>query len=335
MINILEINNFLKNIDKNSLLIDARSPKEFQESHIKDALNLYVLDDSQRDMVGTLYKESPFNAKMLGASLINQNIAKYLQNELKSFTPKTKIFIYCAKGGQRSQSFGIVLANIGFRVYKLKGGYKAYRNYILNYLDTFEYNSFVILDGPTGSGKSELIREFENSIDLEKTANHYGSSFGKINGPQPSTKQFQNSIYDELKRVEKFKTVLVEGESKKIGDLHIPDKLYQKMLEAPRIRIKSSLQDRINRIVKDYQDIDAPFFEKAIKKITPYIEKKYIQDLKDKFYKEDYQSCAEILLTKYYDKVYRQRKDCIATVTYKTIKNAKEEIKKIISSLYQ
>jgi len=332
MIKILETQNFLESIDKDSLLIDARSPAEYKESHIKNATNLYVLDNKQREEVGTLYKKSPFDAKMLGASLISQNIARYLQNELKDITPKTKIFIYCSRGGQRSGSFGIVLANIGFRVYKLKGGYKAYRHEVLNYLENFKQDNFFVLDGLTGSGKSELIKEFENSIDLEGLANHFGSSFGDINGEQPSQKQFQNSLYDELKRVESYKSVLIEGESKKIGKLHIPSKLYEKMLKAPRIWIDSPMEDRVQRIVKDYQNIDEDFFEKAISRIRPYIEKRYIFDIKKAFYREDLHKCAYLLLKNYYDKVYKHRGNYAVTIKYTTKEETKREIEEFISS---
>ncbi len=333
MVNILKIEDFLQNIDEDSLLIDARSPSEYSESHIKNAINLYVLDDKEREQVGTLYKKSPFDAKMLGASLISKNIAAYLQNELKEFTPKTKIFVYCSRGGQRSNSLGTVLSNIGFRVYKLHGGYKSYRSHILNHLDTFKYDSFVVLDGLTGSGKSELIREFENSIDLERLANHYGSSFGAINGRQPSMKQFQNSIYHELKRVEKYDATVIEGESKKIGDLHIPTIFYKKILKAPRIWIESPLQDRVKRIVKDYKKIDKEFFESSISKITPYIDKRYLADIKKSFYERDYYKCAEILLSKYYDKVYRYRGNYATVINHTTTEETVSEINRFISSI--
>ncbi len=332
MVKILDIKNFLNDIDDNSILIDARSPAEFEESHIKGAINLYVLNNEQRKRVGTLYKKSPFDAKMLGAALISENVAKYLQNELKDTTPKTKIFIYCSRGGQRSGSFGIILANIGFRVYKLKGGYKAYRHEVLDYLDSFDFDNFFVLDGLTGCGKSELIKEFQNSIDLEQLANHFGSSFGDINGKQPSQKQFQNSLYDELKRTEHFSAVLIEGESKKIGKLHIPSHFYDKMLKAPRIRIDSSMEDRVKRIVKDYQNINEDFFEKAINRIKPYIEKRYIYDIKKAFYRKDLQKCAYLLLENYYDKVYRYRGNYAITIRYTTKEETKNKIEEFISS---
>jgi len=304
----LDIKNFLDSMDKDFILIDTRSPEEFDQSHIIDSINLYSLNNEEREKIGTLYKQSPFKAKMMGASLISKNISFHLQNKLANITPKTKIFLYCSRGGLRSGSFGTVLSNIGFRVYKLKNGYKAYRNYVLDYLNTFKYDNFLVLDGLTGSGKSEIIREFENKIDLEKLANHYGSSFGQIHGEQPSTKQFQNSIFHQLRKMEKYKYILIEGESKKIGKLHVPHRLHQKMLKAPRIWIEESLQNRVQRIIKEDEVILS-------------------------FYQKDLQKCASILLEKYYDKVYKHRNNYIGSIHNNSLQYTKEKIKFFISSL--
>lgn len=334
MVNTFDIKDFLDGIDEDALLIDARSPAEFEESHIKNAINLYALDNKERKEVGTLYKKSPFDAKMLGASYISKNISKHLQNELKNYTPKTKIFVYCSRGGQRSGSIATILDSIGFRVYKLKGGYKSYRNHVLNYLDSFEYNNFIVLDGLTGSGKSLIIKEFENSIDLEGLANHYGSSFGAINGEQPSQKQFQNSLFHELQGVNKYDFTLLEGESKKIGKLHIPNFLYKKMLKAPRVWIESPIEDRVERILNDYKNVDKIFFENAMQKIAPYIEKKHAKEIKEAFYNDDLYNCAKILLEKYYDKVYKHRGNYDITIDFKDINQVVKDIKLFADNVF-
>ena len=327
MINILEINDFLSSIDNNSLLIDARTPDEYNESHIKNAVNLYSLNNEERKEVGTLYKRCAFDAKRLGASYIAKNVSYHLQHYLLKITPKTKIFVYCSRGGQRSGGIATILDSIGYRVYKLRGGYKSYRQYVLNYLDNFKQDNFIILDGLTGSGKSIIIREFKNSIDLEKLANHFGSSFGAINGAQPSQKQFQNSIFDELQRTKDYDFVIVEGESKKIGKLHIPNHFYTKILKAPRIWIDSSIDDRVQRILKDYEKIDEKFFKEAMQKISSYIEKKYALQIKEAFYKNDKQICAKILLENYYDRVYKYRGNYDIKIQFKDIKQVVKDIK--------
>ncbi len=333
MINILEINDFLSSIDNSSLLIDARTPDEYKESHVKNAINLYALNNEERKEVGTLYKKSAFDAKRLGASYIAKNVSYHLQHYLKTVTPKTKIFIYCSRGGQRSGGIATILDSIGYRVYKLKSGYKSYRQHVLEYLDSFEQDNFIVLDGLTGSGKSIILRKFDNSIDLEKLANHYGSSFGAVNGVQPSQKQFQNSIYDELQRTKKYDFVIVEGESKKIGKLHIPSHFYDKILKSPRIWIDSPIEDRVQRILKDYEKIDKYFFEEAMQKISPYIEKKYALEIKKAFYSDDKAKCAKILLEKYYDKTYKHRGNYDITIRFDNISQVVRDIKNFINSL--
>jgi len=333
MINTLDIKDFLNKIDDNSLLIDARSPNEYNESHIKNAINLYALTNEERKEVGTLYKKSAFDAKRLGASYIAKNVSYHLQHFLSAVTPKTKIFAYCARGGQRSGGIATILDSIGYRVYKLEGGYKSYRHHVLAYLESFEQDNFIILDGLTGSGKSTILREFEVSIDLEKLANHFGSSFGAVNGEQPSQKQFQNSIFDELQRTKKYDFVIVEGESKKIGKLHIPNHFYNKILKSPRIWIDSPIDDRAQRILKDYEKVDEQFFEEAMQKISPYIEKKYALKAKKAFYDNDRKGCAKILLEKYYDKVYKHRGNYDTVITFKNIKQVTQEIKSFVKSL--
>ncbi len=328
MINILEIDNFLSSIDDNSLLIDARTPDEYSESHIKDAINLYALTNKEREEVGTLYKKCAFDAKRLGASYIAKNVSYHLQNFLSTITPETKIFIYCARGGQRSGGIATILDSIGYRVYKLRGGYKSYRRYVLDYLENFKQDNFIVLDGLTGSGKSIILREFEKAIDLEKLANHLGSSFGAINGTQPSQKQFQNSIYDELQRTKDFDFVLVEGESKKIGKLHIPNHFYKKILKAPRIWIDSPIEDRVQRVLKEYEKIDEKFFEDAMQKISPYIEKKYALKAKKAFYSNNKKECVKILLQKYYDRVYKHRGNYDTIITYNDTKEVINKIEK-------
>ena len=328
MINIFDIDDFLGSIDNNSLLIDARTPDEYSESHIKDAINLYALNNEERKEVGTLYKKSAFDAKRLGASYIAKNVSYHLQHFLSTITPETKIFIYCARGGQRSGGVATILDSIGYRVYKLRGGYKSYRRYVLDYLENFKQDNFVVLDGLTGSGKSIILREFEKAIDLEKLANHLGSSFGAINGTQPSQKQFQNSIYDELQRTKDFDFVLVEGESKKIGKLHIPNHLYKKILKAPRIWIDSPIEDRVQRVLKEYEKIDEKFFEDAMQKISPYIEKKYALKAKKAFYSNNKKECVKILLQKYYDRVYKHRGNYDTIITYNDTKEVINKIEK-------
>ncbi len=290
---------------ESEIIIDVRSPSEYALSHIPNALNLAVLNDAQRHRIGTLYKQNPFSAKMLGASLICENIARFLpQLESLQITPAKIIGIHCARGGMRSLSLQSILQNIGFRTLRLKNGYKAYRNEVLGTLAKPPKMSFFTLIGPTGCGKSELIVHFKNSLDIESFAKHLGSSFGGILGTQPSAGMFENLLFTRLKELENMQ-VLVEGESKKLGALVLPNALYNAYQNGVKILVSASLELRIKRIAKVYSAIDSVFFNQAMQKIAPFMRKDFWLQAKSAYERGDLECVAEILITHYYDKVYR------------------------------
>lgn len=307
MLTPLEIDAFVTKLSHFDLLIDARSPKEFSESHIPHAQNFYALNDEEHREIGTLYKQYSRNdAKALGASYICANTARHIQTIYQEFKIGTKIGIYCARGGLRSSSIALILSSIGYQVFKLESGYKSYRNYVLAYLESFPHERFIVLGGNTGCGKTELLQHLYPSIDLEGLAKHMGSSFGSVKGEQPSQKMFENDLCDVLHRIDPREAIFIEAESKRMGTLSIPTRLHVKMQAGLRIEITAPLQERIARILKDYQCIDAAFFEQAMSKITPYIKASAKHDALVAFYKGDLHSVASILLVEYYDKVYKK-----------------------------
>ena len=166
MLNDVEIDAFIAHKSSFDLLIDARSPKEYGESHIPNAQNFYALNDAEHQEVGTIYKQVSRNdAKILGARYICQNVAQHLQEIAKQYTIGTKIGIYCARGGLRSSSIAIILSHISYQVYRLKGGYKSYRLHVLTYLEHIPHNRFILLGGNTGCGKSELLQILQPDED--------------------------------------------------------------------------------------------------------------------------------------------------------------------------
>ncbi|WP_394955370.1 tRNA 2-selenouridine(34) synthase MnmH [uncultured Helicobacter sp.] len=285
------------------VIIDVRSPSEFAHSHIPGAQNLPVLSDEERAQVGTLYKHNPFEAKLLGASLICQNIAHFLPT--LGLTPAHIIRIYCARGGMRSLSLQTILTNIGYRTIRLQNGYKAYRKYVLEYLAKAPNMRFFTLTGPTGSGKSELLALYEDSLDIESLAKHCGSSFGAIYGAQPSVAMFENTLCARLKELEK-KKVLVECESKKLGRLIVPKSLYDAYQCVPKIYLHTSMELRVERILRYYQHIDEVFFTQAMQKIAPFMQKSFWLEAKEAFARDNKYKVAQILLEQYYDKVYKK-----------------------------
>lgn len=327
----------MENIDASSLygldidiLIDARSPKEYAHSHIPTALNFYALNDKEYEEVGTIYvNKSKHQAKILGASYICNNASLHLLELHKILKPAAKIGIYCARGGMRSKSLGIIFEQVGFRVYRINSGYKGYRNEVINFLEKTPQTHFITLFGNTGSGKTKLIHRLSPSIDLEGLANHLGSSFGNVRGIQPSGKAFENNLYAKLQSIQNHKTCFIEGESRRIGNLSLPKPLYEAMQQGTNVLITSSMEKRVDRILEDYGMIDSEFFYTSINKIKKYIKKSILQEIIDSFSKDDLKKVAFLLLEHYYDKVYKQPTKVDITINSDDISKALEQLQKL------
>lgn len=317
-----------------SHIIDVRSLREFAYSHIPNALNFAVLDDDEFEKIGTLYKTDSFGAKVLGASLVSKNIAKHLLQLKEIISPKKPFLIHCARGGMRSQSLYMVLNAIGYQVFLLEGGYKSYRKIVTSYLQSQMPHQFITLVGQSGSGKSEILSHFKNALDIENIAKHLGSSFGGILGHQPSVKHFQNLLFTALKNLENAPFVLVECESKKLGNLVLPSTLYNAYQNAPKILIIAPLEQRIQRICQQYGKISPAFFEKSMQKITPFIKREFWKEAKDSYYRGDLKKVAEILLLEYYDKVYK-KESFLHSITFCNIKQVKQEIIAFAKDFYK
>ena len=304
----LDIGEWLEKRSSFEILIDARSPHEFSYSHIKDAINLYALDDAEHKEVGTIYKNDRALAKSLGAKYICKNLQNIIDEVYKRCRVGSAIGIYCAKGGLRSGSVAFVISMIGYRVFRLNGGYKAYRNHVLEFLKGPLSTKFITLFGNTGCYKSKLIRALSPAIDLEAMANHLGSVFGEINGAQPSQKSFEDALFEKLITL-KGEICFIEGESRRIGSLTLPKSLYEAMRSGINVEVSASLENRISCITSDYKSVNKAFFDECIKKISPFIDKEARDEAVAKFNQNDIAKVAEILLTKYYDKVYKKNEN--------------------------
>lgn len=240
-------------------IIDVRSPGEFAEDHIPNAINLPVLSNAERERVGTLYKQvSSFEAKKVGAALVSCNIAQHLQTWFAD-KPKTyRPLVYCWRGGSRSGSLTHILQKIGFDAMQLDGGYKAYRRHVVAELVRLpERFSYRVVSGPTGSGKSRLLQalaaEGAQVLDLEALASHRGSLLGALPGQeQPTQKSFESAIWFALSRFDPARPVFVESESKKIGMLRVPDALITAMRASPCLQLEVPLSARLQLLTEDY-----------------------------------------------------------------------------------
>lgn len=238
--------------------MDVRSPSEYAEDHIPGAINCPVLDDAERARVGTLYQQSPFEAKKIGAALVARNIARHIEGKWLDKPRTWHPLIYCWRGGQRSGAMTHILRQIGFAAERLEGGYKSYRHHVLERLQTLPQQiSFRVVCGLTGSGKSRLLAALQQAgaqvLDLEKIARHRGSVLGDMpDEAQPAQKGFDSQVLDRLESFDPALPVYVESESKKIGRLRVHEALIQAMRASPCLRLDSPLAVRVALLREDY-----------------------------------------------------------------------------------
>jgi tRNA 2-selenouridine synthase len=247
-------------VERFDTLIDARSPSEFAEDRLPGAINLPTLDDEERRVVGTLYKQaSALEARKLGAALALRRIAGHLEALLPDKPREWRPLVYCWRGGQRSGSLATVLSAIGFRTAQLEGGYKAFRALVREQLDILpQALSLVVVAGRTGSGKTRVLQRLalhgEQVLDLEDLACHRGSVLGAVpDRPQPSQKHFDTGVWQALRGFDPARPVYVESESARIGGLRVPEALLRRMrTEARCVRIEMPDAARIALLLEEY-----------------------------------------------------------------------------------
>jgi tRNA 2-selenouridine synthase len=240
------------------LIIDARSPREFEEDHIPGAINLPVVDNEEYAEVGTLHRTDPMAAYQIGVCYSLKNIARHIEQHLSGFGRKSKILVYCFRGGKRSKLWFDALDTIGYKVEKLKGGWKGYRRWVNEQMQTVPANyRYIVLSGPTGCGKTRLLYALEKAgaqvLDLEGVAVHRGSVIGAVPGKeQPSQKLFDSHLLHKMSGFDPAKPIWVEAESKKIGERQLPDALLATMRESLILTVDAAMPQRVLLWREDY-----------------------------------------------------------------------------------
>ena len=241
-------------------VIDVRSPGEFAEDHLPGAVNLPVLDDAERAEVGTIYvQSSKFDARRIGAAYIARNVAAHLEGSLKDRPGAWAPLLYCWRGGQRSQAMGLILSQVGWRTTVLEGGYRTYRRGVVARLyEQAPSLDVVLLDGPTGVGKTELLKRLDaqgvQTLDLEALAAHRGSVFGETGG-QPSQKLFESRLAAALDALDASRPVVVEAESSRIGERFLPPALWGAMQAGRRVELSAPVAARVVALARAYDPV--------------------------------------------------------------------------------
>jgi len=304
----------IQRLESFDALIDARSESEYAEDRVPGAVNWPSLTDDERWLVGTEYKQvSPFVARKRGAALVARNIAAHIERDVFDKPRDWQPLVYCWRGGKRSGALAAVLDQIGFKVHLLEGGYREYRRAVTADLQQlprrFRYH---VLCGKTGSGKSRLLGALHERgaqvLDLEALADHRGSVLGLVPGrPQPGQKQFESRVWDTLRRLDPSREVWVESESKKVGELRVPEALVECMRAAPCVRVELPLDARVKLLMEDYD-----FFVKDVPAFCARLDA--LRALRGNEVVDRWQELARAgrvevvheLLLKHYDPVYLQ-----------------------------
>ena len=287
-------------------LVDARSEGEFAQSHIPGAINIPILDNAERIQVGTLYKQAgPEKATLKGFELVGPRFHLIQREALRKF-PAKKLILYCWRGGMRSQILSWLLTQVGFEIYRLEGGYKTYRSF--THAAVRKPYSLLVLGGKTGAAKTVLLQKLkergEQVVDLEGLANHKGSSFGAIGQPsQPTVEQFENLLAEQLRKIHLDQALWVENESRRIGQIILPDSFYLQITQSPRIEIDKTDEERIAHITSEYAALDQGELSAAVLRLQKRLGGDRTKQALEAIQTNQPEIWIPILLL-YYDKTY-------------------------------
>ncbi|MCR9017341.1 tRNA 2-selenouridine(34) synthase MnmH [Aquiflexum gelatinilyticum] len=287
-------------------ILDARSEGEFIQGHIPGSINLPILNNEERKIVGTIYKQQGNQEAIIkGFELVGPRFSSIIQEALALF-PEKKILTYCWRGGMRSEIMSWLLSMAGFQILRLKGGYKTYRT--LTYETVRAKRDFIVLGGKTGVGKTVLLHGLkkmgESVIDLEDLAKHKGSSFGGIGQPtQPSIEHFENLLAEELFKIPLSEKIWIENESRRIGKVNLADELYSNIIASPLIEISKSESERINHIAEEYAILPQNELLEAVKRLQKKLGGKRTAEAIEDIIAHRHSSWIANMLV-YYDKTY-------------------------------
>ena len=297
------------------VFVDTRSPAEFEQGHIPGAVNVPLLENDERAIVGTLYKQQgPEEAKNRGLDIVSGKLTSIVRQIASlNASPEKPLVVYCWRGGMRSKSVLTILELMGISGSQLIGGYKAYRRHVQDQLAVCKIKSeLVVLCGSTGVGKTILLQKLASRgypiLDLEGLANHRGSAFGHIGIGKPATAQnFDAQLLEELQKLSENKVILVECESKRVGNVYLPDVLYQAMQHGRRVLVKASVSTRVARLIAEYTDVlqpNDPEIIVSLQSLTRKLGKKKTSRLVEEYEAGNVHDFTASLLTDYYDGLY-------------------------------
>lgn len=292
-------------LERDDLFVDVRTFEEYQAGAIPTAVNVSLFDHLERAQIGILYKHSGSAAALeRGKTLVSPRIDSLLQR-LSSYRTQPLI-VYCARGGMRSASVARLLHHEGFQVRQLVGGYKRYRQHVLRFLEDLRW-PLIVLHGQTGVGKTRVLKRLTHFLDLEDLAQHRSSLFGGIHRQPRTQKMFEGWLHHEFLRLPKSIPCFIEGESRKVGPVYLPNGLVALMREGKLVLLTASLETRIRRIVEEYRIVDEPSRMEAdqiICSLKPALGGKRVVYLQGCLRRGEIPEVVRVLLQEHYDLRY-------------------------------
>jgi tRNA 2-selenouridine synthase len=304
----LHPDDFLQRVRENGLaVLDVRSPAEYQHGHIPGAVSLPLFTDDERAQVGIRYKQNGNRPAVLkGLELIGPKLAELARAGLKHANAQGQVAVHCWRGGQRSASVAWLLEQVGLHVTTLRGGYKAYRNRVLQ--EFARAWNLVVLGGPTGSAKTDGLREWARQghpvLNLEALAHHKGSAFGALGeAPPPTQEGFENRLFDALQLLNPDELLWVEDESRYIGALIIPLVFWRQMEQAPVLFLETPRAVRVPYLVQQYGGFPTEALAASLNSIRKRLGGERTEQALQALHAGQLAQVAELTLA-YYDKAY-------------------------------
>lgn len=301
---------------ENVLFIDMRTESEYEEDHILNAFNMPLFKDDEHKEIGTIYKmQGKHEAIQKGFDYVSYKLKDMHAQVVELVNKYDNIVVYCGRGGMRSGTIVNLLSSLGIKVYQLEGGYKAYRNYVLDYLDKImDKKEFIVVHGLTGVGKTDLLKMLDEKeidiIDLEGIAQNSGSTFGFITFDEkpPSQKKFETKIFEKL-FFSKNNYIFIESESKRVGHVLVPEKIYDGIVrEGKHILLECSLENRVKRLCRDYiydrDESNIDVLKNCINKFRKRLGNQKVDQYIELLNEKKYEDLVEQYLVEYYDGLY-------------------------------
>lgn len=328
--------------EKEVVTIDVRSPSEFADSTIPGSINIPFFEDAERAEIGTIYKQVSVKAAMdRGLEIFSAKLPAFIKRFEQIKEPKV---VFCWRGGMRSRTTATVLALIGIKSHRLTGGFRSYRRWVVDTLEKFEVKpQAVVLNGNTGTGKTAILRLLKSEgfpvIDLERLAGHRGSVFGHVGIKGNNQKTFDSLLVTELLNYQQSPYLLLEGESKRIGKVALPDFIIRKKEQGISICIQLPLEERVRQILLDYEPelhkqqlIDG--FNHIKGRIHTPIAKEIMMNLES----DQFEQAVSLLLQYYYDSRYEhsinQSNSEKIIVEANSVEEAAQAVKAILASRF-